>query len=140
MELADVEAVLAVEQAVHAHPWTRGNFVDALAAGYEGWVDEAEGVLRGYAVLMPGVDEAELLTLGVALSSQRQGLASGLLDSLEAQARLRALERLCLEVRPSNLAALALYRKAGFVEVGRRRGYYPAAHGREEAILMEKRL
>lgn len=140
MTASDVDAVLAIEQAVHAHPWTRGMFTDALASGYQGWVDEQHGTLRAYAVLLPGVDEAELLTLGVASSCQRQGLASDLMRWLESQARARNFARLCLEVRPSNTAALALYRKAGFVEIGRRRDYYPAAHGREDAILMERRL
>ena len=140
MTLADVDAVLAIEQAMHAHPWTRGNFTDALASGYSGWVDELDGVLRGYAVLMLGVGEAELLTIGVATSSQRLGLATHLMQWLESQAQSHNFERLCLEVRPSNTAGLALYCKTGFVEIGRRRGYYPAANGREDAILMEKRL
>ncbi|MBI5919867.1 MAG: ribosomal protein S18-alanine N-acetyltransferase [Nitrosomonadales bacterium] len=139
MTAADVDAVLSIEQAVHAHPWTRGNFADALAAGYLCQVDEVGGELRGYAVLLPGVDEAELLTIGVAAAHQRRGLGEALLRAALRLADERGLSRIFLEVRPSNAAALALYRKAGFLEVGRRRSYYPAPHGREDAILMEGR-
>lgn len=139
MTAADVDAVLSIEQAVHAHPWTRGNFADALAAGYLCQVDEADGQLRGYVVLLPGVDEAELLTIGIAAAHQRRGLGEALLRVALRLADERGLPRVFLEVSPSNLAALALYRKAGFLEVGRRRGYYPAPHGREDAILMEGR-
>lgn len=140
MTAADIDAVLAIEQAVHAHPWTRGNFADALAAHYLCQVEENDGALRAYGVLLPGVDEAELLTLGVAAAHQRRGLGRTMLLELSALARERGAERLFLEVRPSNMAALALYRQMGFSEIGKRRDYYSSADGREDAILMEKRL
>src|SRR5574340_426292 len=76
----DVDAVLAVEQAVQRFPWTRGNFVDALNSGYLCRVDETEeGGIRGYAILMPAMDEAELLTIGVAQAEQRKGLGRDML-------------------------------------------------------------
>lgn len=137
---ADLDTVLVMEQTIHAHPWTRGNFVDALAAGNYCLVDEVDGVVRAYSVLLPGVGEAELLTVGVATAHQRCGLGRTMLEALQMRARERGFARIFLEVRPSNTAALALYRRAGFVEIGRRRGYYPAAAGREDAILMEGRL
>lgn len=140
MTAADIDAVLTIEQAVHAHPWTRGNFADALAAHYLCQVEESDGALRAYGVLLTGVDEAELLTLGVATAHQRRGLGRTMLVELSALARERGAKRLFLEVRPSNMAALALYRHMGFAEIGKRRGYYSAADGREDAILMEKRL
>ena len=140
MAATDLDAVLAIEQAVHAHPWTRGNFADALTAGNWLLVDETAGALRAYVVAMPGVGEAELLTLGVVADQQRRGLGSALLEAMQALARERGMARLFLEVRPSNVAALALYHRAGFVEIGRRRNYYPTADGREDAILMEGTL
>ncbi|WP_435627139.1 ribosomal protein S18-alanine N-acetyltransferase [Candidatus Ferrigenium straubiae] len=133
----DVDAVLAVEQAVQRFPWTRGNFVDALDSGYLCRVDETEeGGIRGYAILMPAMDEAELLTIGVAAAQQRKGLGRAMLSEMLDMARARNMRRVFLEVRPSNAAAIALYRSAGFDEIGVRRGYYQNANGSEDALMM----
>jgi ribosomal-protein-alanine N-acetyltransferase len=133
----DVDAVLAVEQVVQRFPWTRGNFADALNSGYLCRVDETEeGGIRGYAILMPGVDEAELLTIGVAQAEQRKGLGRTMLAGMLDMARARNMRRVFLEVRPSNVAAIALYRSAGFKEIGVRRGYYQNANASEDALVM----
>ncbi len=136
MTLADIDAVLAVEQAVQPYPWTGGNFADAIESGYLCCVDEDAGVIRGYAVLMPGVGEAEVLTLAVAPACQRKGVGTALLANMLAQAWLRGMLRVFLEVRVSNLPAISLYRRAGFGEVGMRRGYYRNADGFEDALVM----
>jgi len=137
MTRADVDAVFAIEQAVQRFPWTRGNFTDALDHGYLCRVDAAEGgAIRGYAILMPGVDEAELLNIGVAQAGQRQGLGRAMLAEVLEVARGRNLRRVFLEVRPSNAAAIALYLSAGFGEVGVRRGYYQDMNGSEDALVM----
>lgn len=133
----DVDAVLALEQQVHAHPWTRGMFNDSLANGYICKVYEAACEIVGYAVLMPALDEVHLLDIGIASAWQRKGLGEKLLGEMLALAREVKFRRVILEVRPSNAAANALYRKAGFSEIGVRRGYYPAESGREDAIVME---
>lgn len=134
---ADLDAVLAIEREVHAHPWTAGNFSDALRSGYlcKVYESEAEGMV-GYAIMMLAVDEAELLDIAVAAISQRRGWGRKLLAEMAALARRRNMRRMVLEVRASNAAAIALYRKAGFVDIGLRRDYYPAGNGREDAILM----
>ena len=137
---ADVDAVFAIEQAVQAYPWTRGNFADALNNGYFCRVDEAGGEIRGYAVLMPVVDEAEMLNIGVAADQQRRGLGRAMLLEMLDLARGKNMIRVFLEVRASNTAALALYRSAGFVEIGLRRGYYRNAGGGGDAITMACRL
>jgi len=136
MTPADVDAVLAIEHAVQAYPWTRGNFIDALSHGYMCRVDEECGEIRGYAVLMPVLDEAELLDIGVAAGQQRKGLGRAMLLEMLDMACERNMLRVFLEVRASNTAALALYRSAGFGEIGVRRGYYQNANGREDAITM----
>lgn len=136
MTEADVDAVLAIEQSVQAYPWTRGNFCDALSSGYLCYVEECAQDLCGYAVLMPGVDEAELLTIGVAAAFQRQGLGGAMLAAVLAAAFARQLSRVFLEVRASNRGAIALYRRAGFLEVGMRRAYYRNIQGSEDALVM----
>jgi ribosomal-protein-alanine N-acetyltransferase len=141
MAEADLDAVLAIEQQVHSHPWTRGNFSDALKSGYLCKVYETgDGAMLGYAILMPGVDEAELLDIAIAAPHQQQGWGRKLLDEMLALARRRNLQRMVLEVRASNRPAIDLYRKAGFTDIGLRREYYPAENGREDAILMGRGL
>lgn len=140
MGWADVDAVLRIEQQVHSHPWTRGNFNDSLASGYICKVYEAANEIVGYAVLMPALDEVHLLDISIASAFQRKGQGGKLLGEMLELARTLKFERVILEVRASNLAANALYRAAGFSEIGVRRGYYPADNAREDAIVMEYRL
>jgi len=138
---ADLDAVLAIERAVHAHPWTLGNFSDALRSRYQCKVYEtAAREMIGYAVMMLAVDEAELLDIAIATSQQRKGQGRKLLNEMLALARHRAMRRMVLEVRASNVPALALYRSMGFSDIGLRRDYYPSGSGREDAILMGRGL
>lgn len=136
MTLEDVDAVYAIEQAVQAYPWTRGNFTDALSGRYLCCVDEMDGAIRGYAVMMPLLDEAELLNIGVAAGQQRKGLGRAMLREMLDLAREKKICRVYLEVRASNAAAQALYRSAGFADIGLRRDYYRNAGGNEDAITM----
>ena len=138
MVVTDVDEVLALEQSVYPHPWSRGNFLDSLASGYHSWVlHDENGALAGYFLLMAAVDEAHLLNVAVAASRQREGLGRYLLDKAAACARGLGLESVLLEVRPSNLRALKVYEKYGYTEIGRRKAYYPAHNGqREDAIVM----
>lgn len=137
MQPDDLDAVLAIEQRAYSHPWTRGNFADSLAHGSaaECMTDRA-GALLGYFVALPGVEELHLLNLTVAPRWQRQGLGGLMLQRVAQLALQRGDTTIWLEVRRSNHAALALYRGAGFDEVGERRAYYPAAGGREDAVVM----
>ena len=136
MTQSDVDAVLSIELAVQAYPWTRGNLIEALNSGYVCRVDEAEGEIRSYAILMPAVDEAEMLVIGVPAARQRNGLGRLMLNEMLETARKRNFKRVFLEVRSSNVAAIALYRCAGFTEIGVRRGYYQNANGSEDALVM----
>ena len=86
------------------------------------------------------LDEAHLLDIGIVAALQGRGLAMRFLDWLAEGAKARGACDFYLEVRPSNAAALRLYARSGFVEIGRRRGYYPAADGREDAIVMRRTL
>lgn len=136
-----VDAVVAIEQTAYSHPWTRGNFLDSLASGYQAQLLLAGDALLGYFVAMQGVDEVHLLNLTVAPSHQRQGWARVMLDALALWARGRGAQWLWLEVRRSNGRAIAVYEEHGFRRVGERRGYYPLASGqREDAVVMSLRL
>ena len=138
MTVADIDAVAEIEASAYSFPWSRGNFVDSLAAGYRAmvWATADEGIV-GYCIAMPGVGEMHLLNITVAPRWQGRGLAHVMLDWLEDDCRDALLAMLWLEVRESNERARGLYRRRGFVEVGRRRGYYPAPQStREDAVVM----
>jgi ribosomal-protein-alanine acetyltransferase len=140
MTAADLEEVTAVEQLIQDFPWTLGNFRDSLAAGHDCWLRREGGAVAAFAVTMRIVDEEHLLDIGVAPERQRAGLGRTLLAFLCGRARQAGMTRMLLEVRPSNEKAIAFYRHFDFAEIGRRRGYYPAREGREDAIVMAKTL
>lgn len=142
MTAAQLDAVLAIEAASYAFPWSRGNFVDSLASGYAAQVlYDGDGAILGYFVAMAGVDEMHLLNLTVAPARQHRGHARFMLDALVALCRERQARQLWLEVRESNARARAIYLRRGFVHVGVRKGYYPAPRGqREDAIVMSLQL
>lgn len=127
MAAGDVDAVIAIEESIYAHPWTRGNFSDSLSAGYHCWIVESGGDIAGYTVVSVAAEEAHLLNLSIAGPLQRRGLGRGLLSFVLKLARDYAARTIMLEVRPSNDAALALYAAAGFSGIGVRKDYYPAS-------------
>lgn len=136
MAEADLPAVMAIEKAIYAFPWTQGNFRDSLAAGYGCWIYARNGEMIGYAVVMPAADEAHLLNLSIAAVFQKQGYGSLLLRRLCEVAREHGARLIFLEVRPSNVAGLRLYERHDFQRVGLRREYYPAQVGREDALVL----
>jgi ribosomal-protein-alanine N-acetyltransferase len=138
MAESDLEEVLELEHEVYSHPWSRGNFIDSLASGYQAWIlRDPSLALLGYFVVMPVVDEAHLLNVAVSAERQGQGLGYLLLNQAVACARGLGLESVLLEVRPSNVRALDIYQRYGFQTIGRRKDYYPAADSaREDAIVM----
>ncbi|MDO8419708.1 MAG: ribosomal protein S18-alanine N-acetyltransferase [Rubrivivax sp.] len=141
MTVRDLDAVVAVEARAYGWPWSRGNFVDALAAGYLAEVlEDRDAGLMGYFVAMTGVDELHLLNVTVAPEWQGRGHGSAMLDTVAAHGRDRGLATLWLEVRHGNHRARALYARRGLAEVGLRRGSYPAVGRREDAVVMRLSL
>ena len=140
MRAEHLDEIHRVEIDIYDHPWTRGNLRDAMTAGYDCSEYRSGAQLIGYSIVMFGPGGAHLLNLSVARRFQRQGFGYALLAELCTVARGRSAQALLLEVRPSNVAAQALYARAGFVEVGIRRGYYPGVNGREDAIVLKLAL
>lgn len=140
MRRADVEAVCAIEQRSYPFPWSKGIFSDCLRIGYCCRVAELGDRLGGYAILSSGAGESHLLNLCVDTEHRRRGLGQLLLDGLLVDARLLGAERMFLEVRPSNRAAMVLYGNNDFRVIGRRPDYYPAEIGREDALVMVRHL
>lgn len=136
----DLAALVALETLAQPHPWSRPMLAGALVgADTRVFGIVSQGRLVGHAIVARLPFEAELQALLVAPGHRRRGLAGELLGAVIEQARCWECERLLLEVRAGNEGAIALYRRAGFAEDGRRRGYYPPrvlGEGREDALLM----
>lgn len=141
MGAAHLDAVLAIEQSAYSHPWSRGNFSDSMAAGYQLQCLVGGADVLGYFVAMVGYREVHLLNITVAPAHQRQGWARVMLDALAIWSRGQQAEWLWLEVRAGNTRAQQIYEHCGFAPVGLRKGYYPAGQGqREDAVVMNLRL
>ncbi len=137
MRGADLDAVLSIERCAYPYPWTEVIFRDCLRVGYSCWIAECSEGVVAYTVLSIAAGEAHLLNLCVDPSRQREGIGRRLLRHVLRLAREHGANTLFLEVRPSNDAAVSLYRDAGFVEVGTRRDYYPARGlKREDAMVL----
>jgi [ribosomal protein S18]-alanine N-acetyltransferase len=140
-QLADVTAMLALEQRAYSHPWTHGNFVDSVVGGHWIWLGCTEEFVRAYWLAMPVLDELHLLNLTVDPSCWGQGFGKQALTHLHERALQQQMREIWLEVRVSNTRAQHLYQREGYLTVGRRRGYYPGGphgQGREDAYLMRR--
>jgi ribosomal-protein-alanine N-acetyltransferase len=135
MTEADMDAVLKIEFAAYSHPWTRGIFTDGLNS-YEIWLMFEGAQQVGHGVINVIIDEAHLLNITVKPESQGRGLGLRLLEHLMSRAYETNGRECFLEVRSSNQSAYRLYERFGFNEIGRRRDYYPAVGGREDALVM----
>jgi ribosomal-protein-alanine N-acetyltransferase len=138
----DVPYVAGLEREAHIAPWTPGNFLDALGAGYSMTVGVLAGTIVAYGVLLLAPGEAQLLNLTVAAFARRQGLGRALLRRFLVDARSLGALQCFLEVRVSNGPAIALYAAEGFAPIARRAAYYPpsASGEREDALVMRRAL
>ncbi|UCC55571.1 MAG: ribosomal protein S18-alanine N-acetyltransferase [Gammaproteobacteria bacterium] len=140
MQDSDLSDVMEIERRSYPHPWTRLIFNDCLHAGYCCWVAERQGIIEGYGIISIAAGEAHLLNLCVRPESQRQGIGLKILQHLITIARRHEAEIIFLEVRPSNHAAIELYRRTGFNELGTRKNYYPTGDNREDALILARVL
>jgi [ribosomal protein S18]-alanine N-acetyltransferase len=155
MTPSDLDAVLAIENQSHIHPWTKGNFSDSLAAGHWAYcirpqLDQAvrgsfldPEILWAHCILYPAVDELHLLNITIAPSLRRRGIAQRMMAAIEGVAAAQNMPRIILEVRPSNTNAVMLYKKMGYEAIGMRKNYYPSNPEtglREDAIVMAKSI
>jgi len=133
---ADLDDIMQIESTIYSHPWTRGKFSDSLKSGYDAMVMTLNDEVVGYALMMLVLDESHLLNVSIAKAHQAQGLGHLLLSHMVMRAKNADASHMFLEVRSSNVPAIGLYEKMGFVTNTVRRGYYPIAGGREDAVLM----
>ncbi|MCK5895463.1 MAG: ribosomal protein S18-alanine N-acetyltransferase [Cocleimonas sp.] len=141
MVLEDIDHVMQVERLAYPFPWARKLFEDCLnKPSYTCWVFEYEKKFSGYLISSSAAGEAHILNLCVHPTLQGQGWGRKLLTEAEWIAKQHRADTCFLEVRVSNHAAVHLYNTSGYNEIGRRKKYYPATNGREDAIVMAKVL
>ena len=133
---ADLSEVMAIEEQSYEFPWTQGIFNDCLDNHYTATVYEQKNRILAYSVSQYIVDECHLLNLCVRDEARGQGLGSKMIQYLVNHARQKDMGSIFLEVRITNAAAIHLYDKLGFNEIGLRRGYYPDNDGREDALVL----
>lgn len=132
----DLPAAFVIEKASHAFPWTESTFTSNQGERYLNLKLTCNDTLVAFAITQVVLDEATLFNIAVHPSHQRQGHGRHLLEQLIETLEARGITTLWLEVRASNANAIALYEQLGFNEVSVRRNYYPAANGREDAVIM----
>ncbi len=140
MRRTDLKSVAAIEQSAYEFPWEPATFRDCFNVGYCCWIGEKAGRILAYGICSVGAGESHVLNLCVAPQIQGQGLGGLMLEKLMDVARQYRADSMFLEVRPSNHAAIRLYQRMGFNEIGTRKGYYPARKGREDALVMARIL
>ena len=121
--------------------WSENDFAAMLEIpGTEAAIASDTDEPLGFIVTRQATDEAEIITIGARPSVQRRGVARQLLERQMAALAKAGVRHLFLEVASSNVAAQGLYRGCGFVEAGRRKGYYRRGDGVEDAIVMRRGL
>ena len=136
----DLPDIAAIELLSYAFPWSENIFRDCLRVGYTCRVLDVAGQIIGYGVMSLGAGEAHILNVCVRDEYRNVGFGRRLLDNLLVRAAAAGVSEAFLEVRPSNLAAIRLYQRLGFEQIGIRRGYYQAPDGREDAIVLKREL
>ncbi|MDY6879917.1 MAG: ribosomal protein S18-alanine N-acetyltransferase [Desulfatiglans sp.] len=127
--------ILLIEKSSFLSPWSIDSFKEEVTRTVSHlWVLLADGIVTGYICFWMFADEIHLMNIAVHGKRRKQGLGHLLLSKMIDQGRSNRIQGIWLEVRPSNSIARGLYRKAGFVETGRRRRYYRDTG--EDAIIM----
>lgn len=142
----DLEQIMLIETQIYPNPWSISIMQDCLKAGYQcikGHQFEHSDEVACYALMMIGFEESNLLNIGVNPKFQRQSIASQMLNRLLLISRINHAKHMWLEVRASNQAAINLYQKFDFKEIGLRKNYYKYTTSKgkkikEHAILMSR--
>lgn len=139
-------ALAKLHQDAFARPWSEMEFAALIAQeAVSGFIaieiGRASAPPAGFVLIRMAADEAEILTIAVAQAHRRHGVGWALMDAALRQMHADRVARVFLEVDEGNAAAIGLYRRLGFVEVGRRPSYYAAQEtGSGNALTMRREL
>lgn len=143
MTLADVPVIYEnVESQAHPVPWSQETLVKCIEVGFYAAVIEFNGELAGYGMISLAADESHILNFAIKPANQRQGLGERLVRHLIDVAKNRSIKNMFLEVRVSNISAMRLYEKVGFICIDRRKDYYDTLDKevKEDAWVMKLEL
>ncbi len=136
LSTADLTKAWHIEKRAHAFPWSEQTLASNQGERYCNYQLSVDGEMAAFAITQVVLDEATLFNIAVDPAYQRRGLGRALLEHVIDEVEKLGVVTLWLEVRASNVAAIALYESVGFNEATIRRNYYPTADGREDAIIM----
>ncbi len=136
MRADDIAAVHTNEILAYSHPWTQDVFNDCLTNGCSCLVAETDNKIVGHGIMSAPFGQARIFNLCIAPQWQGRGFGRLMVKHMLDVGRKYGAQVAFLEVRPSNITAIRLYKSIGFSEVGLRRNYYPAEDSREDAIVM----
>ncbi len=136
LSTADLTKAWHIEKRAHAFPWSEQTLASNQGERYRNYQLSVDGEMAAFAITQVVLDEATLFNIAVDPAYQRRGLGRALLEHVIDEVEKLGVVTLWLEVRASNVAAIALYESVGFNEATIRRNYYPTADGREDAIIM----
>ena len=145
MHITHVSQIAALEAATFSLPWDETSIQAELENPLALWLvaegetgeGEAKPVL-GYVGSQTSFEDADILNVAVVPAARRRGIAAALMTELETRLASRGVEQITLEVRASNVAAIALYEQIGYAQVGLRKNYYEKP--REDALILQKAL
>ena len=132
----DLPQVTDIERRSYEFPWSHGVFRDCLLAGYTCVALERGDDVVGYSILSVAAGEAHILNLCVDPNARALGYGDRLLEEILIRAKGASVKQVFLEVRPSNVHAVSLYKKKGFRQIAERPAYYQAHDGREDAAVL----
>ena len=136
----DLDAIIAIENESHIHPWSKSVFRDCLRVSYVCEMLKSDEAVVVYGVMSVAAGEAHIFNVCVNAEFRRQGFGEEMMQHLIEKAKAKNAETAFLEVRPSNVSSISLYEKLGFEITGKRKDYYPSENGREDAVIMSMGL
>ena len=135
-----VADIAALEAATFSLPWDEASIRAELENPLALWLvaQGEDGAVLGYVGSQTCFEDADILNVAVVPAARRRGIAAALMTELETRLASRGVEQITLEVRASNVAAIALYEQIGYAQVGLRKNYYEKP--REDALILQKQL
>ena len=139
MTLEHIPQIVDLEKYCFSDPWSTMAFQSELHNPLSTWLVACDGdIVAGYVGSQSVLDEADMMNIAVSPNYRRMGIATKLMNVLQAQLKQKGVCKLSLEVRKSNLSAISLYLQNGFIQVGLRPNYY--RHPKEDALILQKEI
>ena len=136
----DIEVTREIEAKANPVPWTEKNFTDCLSNDYYCLIQEVNKEVSGFAIQTTSLKKTHLLNIGIREKFRKKGLGQDLLNQIVSTSKEMGSKKIFLEVRISNKEAIELYNKSGFKKLSLKKNYYRLPDGREDALVMVKKL